>query len=86
MRIVFIATKMGWSQEKEIIWFDEKLYTKEEARAQFQSFQGVTQKGYPYTGYEYNGQKYHDITYVGVFNDDDMPENVFEILEKRVRY
>lgn len=75
MRHVFKATKIGWDEEKEGVWFDSDHYTKEEAEAAFEPYQGTTQRGYPYTGYEYDGQKYHDVTYLGEFEDDEMPRN-----------
>lgn len=75
MRHVFKATKIGWDEEKEGVWFDSDHYTKEEAEAAFKPYQGTTQRGYPYTGYEYDGQKYHDVTYLGEFEDDEMPRN-----------
>lgn len=75
MRHVFRATKMGWDKEQEAIWFDSNKYTREEAEAQFKPFQGITQRGYPYTGYEYRGQKYHDIKYLGEFPNNAMPRN-----------
>ena len=73
MRHVFKATKLGWDKEKEGVWFDSARYSKEAAQAEFKPYQGVTQRGYPYTGYEYDGQKYHDVTYLGEFEDDKMP-------------
>lgn len=73
MRHVFKATKLGWAEEQEGIWFDADQYTKEEAMESINEYQGVTQKGYPYTGYEFDGQKYHDVTYLGIFEDDQMP-------------
>ena len=75
MRHVFRATKIGWDREQEGIWFDSAQYTREEAETQFILFQGVTQRGYPYTGYEYDGQKYRDFLYLGEFEDDEMPRN-----------
>ena len=74
MRHVFKATKIGWDREKEGIWFDSDIYTKEEAEQMFEPYQGITQDGYPYTGYEYDGEKYHDVTYLGEYPDDDMPK------------
>jgi len=73
MRHVFKATKIGWAEEKEGVWFDSNYYTLEEAWAEFKEYEGITQQGYPYTGYEYDGQKYHDVVYVGEFEDDEMP-------------
>lgn len=73
MRHVFRGTKLGWAKEQEGIWFDSDEYTREEAEAQFEPYAGTTQDGYPYTGYEFDGQKYHDVTYVGEFDDDNMP-------------
>ncbi len=52
MRHVFRATKMGWSKEQEGVWFDSSHYTKDEAKAQFQPYQGTTKDGYPYTGWK----------------------------------
>lgn len=75
MRHVFRATKIGWDQEQEEVWFDSDQYTKEEAEAEFKPYKGTTQQGYPYTGYEYDGQKYHDFTYLGEYEDDKMPRN-----------
>lgn len=75
VRHVFKATKLGWDKEKEGVWFDADDYTKEEAEAEFKPYQGVTQRGYDYTGYEYDGERYHDYTYLGVFEDDEMPKN-----------
>lgn len=81
MRHVFRATKLGWDSEKEGIWFDADEYTEEEARAEIKTYNGITQKGYPYTGYEFDGQKYHDVTYLGEYEDDEMPRNDQEYIE-----
>ena len=62
-----------------------KLYTKEEAMAEFKPFQGTTQKGYPYTGYEYGGQKYHDVAYVGEFEDNKMPHSDIELMDALIK-
>lgn len=56
MRHVFKATKIGWDEEQEGVWFDSDFYSKEEAEAEFKPYQGTTQRGYPYTGYEYDGE------------------------------
>lgn len=76
MRHVFKATKIGWKEEKEGIWFDSDDYSLEEARAEFKPYEGTTLKGYSYTGYEYDGQKYHDFQYLGEFPDDEMPGQI----------
>ena len=81
MKHLFKATKLGWKKEQEGIWFDAEDYTAEEARAEFKPYEGTTQRGYPYTGYEYDGQKYHDITYLGEFEDDELPQNDAELLD-----
>lgn len=81
MKHVFRATKLGWDEEKEGIWFDADKYSKEEAIAQFKPYEGVTQKGYPYTGYEYKGEKYHDFVYAGKYEDDDLPQNDGDIFK-----
>ena len=73
MKHLFRATKIGWEKEKEGVWFDSDAYSKEEAEAEFKPYQGTTQRGYPYTGYERDGQKYHDVTYLGEFEDDELP-------------
>ena len=73
MRHVFKATKLGWEREQEGIRFDSSYYSKEEAEAEIKSYEGITQRGYPYMGYEWDGQKYHDVRYIGEFEDDDMP-------------
>ncbi|EIK79760.1 hypothetical protein CGSMWGv55152_04880 [Gardnerella vaginalis 55152] len=75
MRHVFKAKRIGWDEEQEGVWFDSDQYTKEEAEAEFKPYQGRTQKGYSYTGYEYDGAKYHDFTYLGEYEDDDMPKS-----------
>ena len=80
MRHVFRATKIGWNEDQEGVWFDSDQYTKEEAEAEFKPYQGITQRGYPYTGYEYDGQKYHHYTYLGEYEDDKMPRNDEEYL------
>ena len=72
---LFRATKLGWAKEREGIWFDSSEYTKEEAESEFKCYDGTTQDGYPYQGYEFDGQKYHDVTYLGEFEDDDLPKN-----------
>ena len=41
----------------------------------------TTDRGYPYTGYEYDGQKYHDVTYLGEFEDDELPHNDIELMD-----
>lgn len=81
MRHVFKATKLGWDQEQEGVWFDSNQYSQEEARAQFKEYEGVTQRGYPYTGYEYDGIKYHDVTYLGEYEDDQMPQNDGDVFD-----
>lgn len=83
MRHVFKATKIGWEKEQEGIWFDSSDYTKEEAAAEFKPYEGTTQRGYPYTGYERDGQKYHDVTYLGEFEDDQMPRSDADLYRKR---
>ncbi|MBB3171432.1 hypothetical protein [Parvibacter caecicola] len=88
MKHLFKATKLGWDEEKEGIWFDSDKYTEEAARTEFEEYEGTTQEGYPYTGYEYDGQRYHSIAYLGEFEDDEMPHNddeLFEILAKQKR-
>lgn len=73
MRHVFRAQKLGW--EKEGIWFDADKFTEEEARAQFKEYEGTTQRGDSYTGYEYDGDKFYRVTYLGQYEDDEMPKN-----------
>lgn len=85
MRHVFRATRMGWNREQDIVWFDTDQYTEEQARAEFKSFQDTTQKGYLYTGYEYDGVKYHDFTYLGEFENDQMPQNTNDCIEALIK-
>ena len=75
MKFVFRATRLGWDEQQDGIWFDSDLYTKEEAEAQIKPYNGTTQRGYPYTGYEFDGERYHHYTYLGEFEDDKMPRN-----------
>ncbi len=81
MKHLFKATKIGWKKEKEGVWFDSDDYSKEEAEAEFKPYQGATQRGYSYTGYERDGQKYHDVTYLGEFEDDELPRSDSELLD-----
>lgn len=83
MRHVFKAKKLGWESACEGIWFDSNDYSEEEARAEFKTYEGVTQRGYPYTGYEYQGTRYHDVTYLGEYEDDDMPTSDSDLLRRR---
>ncbi|MHA2788797.1 hypothetical protein ACXZ66_06575 [Corynebacterium sp. S7] len=75
MRHVFRAQKLGWEKEKEGIWFDADEYTEEEAKAQFEEYEGTTQRGDSYAGYEYGGDKFYRVTYLGLYEDDEMPRN-----------
>ncbi|MDD7637060.1 MAG: hypothetical protein PUJ55_08990 [Clostridiales bacterium] len=88
MKHLFRATKLGWDKEQEGVWFDSDHYSEEEAHAEFKPYHGTTQRGYDYTGYEYDGQKYHDVTYLGEFEDDELPHNnseLIDIIPKRKR-
>ena len=85
MKHLFKAQKMGWAEEQEGVWFDSDQYTKEEATAEFKPYEAVSQKGYSYTGYEYDGQKYHHFTYLGEFEEDEMPQNDIEYIEIMTR-
>lgn len=84
MKHLFKATKLGWDEEKEGIWFDSDHYTKEEAESEIKPYDGITQDGFPYVGYEYDGQRYHDVTYLGEFEDDNMPTNDAELIDIRL--
>ena len=79
MNHVFIATKIGWKEEQEIVYFDSTYYTKEEAESQFVPYEGITERGYPYTGFKFDGQKYHHFKYIGEFEDDNMPHSIDDI-------
>ena len=35
---------------------------------------------FPNTGYERDGQKYHDVTYLGEFEDEDLPHSNMDLL------
>ena len=79
---LFRATLLGYDREQEGIYFDANHYSREEAEAQFKPYDGVTQRGYPYTGYEFGGSKYHDVSYIGEFpNKKSMPKNNDEYLD-----
>ena len=80
MNHLFRAKRMGYEEERDGIYFDAKHYSLEEATAQFKPFQGISQKGFPYTGYEYGGVKYHDFQYLGEFPKNKMPRNDDEYL------
>ena len=81
MKHLFLATKMGWEREQEGVWLDSNVYTKEQAQAQFKPVKDYTKDGYPYTRYEYDGQIYHDVTYLGEFEDEQLPQNDSELLK-----
>lgn len=85
MKHLFRATKLGWEKEQEGVWFDSDKYSKEEAEKEFKQYEGTTQRGYSYTGYEFDGQKYHDVTYLGEFEDDDLPRNNTEYIDKLLK-
>ena len=73
---VFKATKMGWDNESEGVWFDTDLYTREQAEAQFVPVEKMCEKNggyYPYTCYEYDSQTYHHYVYLGIFDYEHMP-------------
>lgn len=74
---------MGWGKKKDAVWFDADSFSKEEAEAQFKPYKGVTQRGYDYIGYEYDGERYHDYTYLGEFEDDDMPTSESDLWRRR---
>lgn len=80
MKHLFRAKKMGWEEEQEGVWFDSDDYTKEEAEQEFKEYHAISQKGYPYTGYEFDGVKYHDVTYLGEFEDEELPHNDSELI------
>lgn len=75
MRHLFRILKQGYKAEPEVVWFDADHYTKEEADAQFEEFEDFTLNGYPYKGYKYQGEKLHEVFYMGLFKDDEMPKN-----------
>ena len=75
MRHIFKAQKIGWREEKEGIWFDAKLFSKEQASAQFKPFVGRDRNGYPYTGYEFGGEKYYRVDYLGKYPKEKMPRS-----------
>lgn len=85
MKHLFRATKIGWDKEQEGVWFDSNHYTKEEAEAEFKPYKGTTANGYPYTGYEYDGQKYHHVHYLGEFEDDKLPKNNEEYIDRLIK-
>ena len=75
-RHVFIATRLGWDENKDVVWFDADKYTREEAESHFVPVACMTEKkvGYvPYTAYDYDGVRYHDFHYVGLRDEENMP-------------
>ena len=42
MRHVFKATKIGWDEEQEGVWFDSDFYSKEEAEAEFKPWRAIS--------------------------------------------
>ena len=85
MKHLFKATKLGWEENKDGVWFDSDDYTEEEAKAEFKPYEGITQRNYSYTDFEFDGQKYHDVTYLGEFEDDKMPHNDSELWDARTK-
>ena len=81
MKHVFRAQKLGWEKAFDVIWFDTNYYTREEAEAELEPFEGLTQNGYPYSGYEYGGQKYYSYSYLGVYEDDKMPGTISKYID-----
>lgn len=80
MRHVFVATKMGWAKERDCIWFDADYYTQEEAEAQFVPVNMWVEKNghdVPFTAYEYDGVTYHHFYYLGLYDEDNMPQPLF---------
>ncbi len=76
MRHVFTCVKKGWEREREGVWFDADMYTKEEAEKQFIPVTKMVEKNggfYPFTFHEYDGQTYYSVDYMGLYEDDDMP-------------
>lgn len=76
MKHVFKAQKLGWEKEKEGVWFDADKYTVEEARAQFEPHHREVLKNNHWvdsTEYRFDGQTYHKVSYVGTFEDDNLP-------------
>lgn len=81
MQHVFKVKKLGWDEEEEGITFDADVYSEEEVKSAFEEYEGTTMDGYPYIGYEYDGERFHDVTYLGVFEDDEVPHNDDELME-----
>ena len=74
----FVAQRMGWEKEQDVVWFDANQYSMEEAEAQFRPVQKTTMKNnhcFPYTAYEYDGVLYHHYRYMGYCDEKDLPRN-----------
>lgn len=70
---------MGKRERRHLV--DSEYYSKEDAEAEFEPYQGITKQGYSYTGYRYEGQEYHDVDYLGEFSDDELPNNDGELID-----
>ena len=58
-----------------------KHFHRRRSQTRVQRISRNNRQGYPYTGYEYDGQKYHDVTYLGEFEDDELPHNDIELMD-----
>ena len=81
MKHVILAIPMGWDKNKQVITFDADQFTREEAMAQFEEFNGRKDGMHLYTAYKYNGTKYYKIQYIGKVPDNKVPRN-----EKEAEY
>ena len=73
----FVAKRMGWNSERDRILFDADVYTHDEAFDQFTKMKKETLKNnhwYAYTAYEYNGVIYHDVGYLGIYDEENLPD------------
>lgn len=66
MHHVFRADVKGQAKVLDGVWFEADEYTREDAKAQFRR----TTDG----GYERCGEIYSDVTYLGIFREDRMPQ------------
>ena len=67
MRHVFRADVKDQDGVWDGVWFETDEYTRDSAEALFERRDDES-------GFDYYGESYSDVTYLGVFRDDQMPQ------------